>query len=145
MKYIKSFEEKNNVEYLRSLLNENPLNNTHDFYLFIGHEEFKEMDNGMYKKYTDIENMVRITPDENSLAAASFLSMRAMVQPNSKIYHIWLPNDIRKDVEGKSSRSIEPWIHELIEKYKRTGSDEQGKRIAKDVKHRLNDIDSFNI
>lgn len=138
-------EEEKNVQLLKDLLDENPISKTHDFYMFVGSDKFEETESGMYKKIIDIENMVRITGDEKSLAASQGLNMRARFQENSKVYHIWLPKEIRSEVEGKSSQSIDPWLVDLINNYKQRGSDEQGKRIFKDVKSRRDNMEKFNL
>jgi len=156
MKNIKNFEaymtdkekaekEKEQIELLKDLLIENPSYNTHDFYIFIGRPEFKEEDDGKYRKTIEIENMVKITPDANSLAAMSGLQMRAMVQHDSTLYHIWLPKDIEDEVSGKGSNTIEPWLVDLINTHKQKGADSHGRQVFKDVKQRRDDINKFNI
>ena len=148
MKHIKHFEREENdyerkkredkedkIELLSDLLDANPLNKDHDFYIFIGRDEFKETDKGIYKKSLEIENMVKISPDENSMAAMSMMELRARVQNNSTLYHIWLPKDLEDEISGKSSDRMEPWMTDLIDKYKmKGGGDDQGKRIYKEIK-----------
>ena len=152
MKYIKTFEAKKDskktqedIELLKDLLTENPLYKTHDFFIFLAGEHFQETENGLYKKTLDIENMVKITPDENSLAAMFGLEMRARFQQNVRLYHIWLPKEISDEVAGKGSINIEPYLVELIDKYKIRGTDQQGKQVYKDVVQRRKDIDKYNL
>ena len=149
MKYIKTFEErsstKDDIELLKDLLMENPLYDTHDFFIFLASDDFQESEGGLYKKTIDIENMVKITQDENSLAAMKGLEMRSMFQQNVKLYHIWLPKEISDEVEGKGSKSIEPWLVELINKHKVSGADEHGKQVYRDVAKRKKDIDKYNL
>ncbi len=145
MKYLKNFESKSeNIDLLKDLFDENPLKDTYDFYLFIGKYEFEEAEGGLYKKTLVIENMVRITPDEKSINAANGLSLRARFQIDSKLYHVWLPKEMRDQVEGKGS-SIEPWLVDLIDKHKMLGSDEHGKKVYKDVLQRKEDIKKYNL
>jgi hypothetical protein len=148
MKYIKNFESKKHeeqIEILRDLIDENPLSVDHDFYIFLASDTFKEDKNGLYKKVLDIENMVLIKPDINSLGAMAGLKMRAMVQHGTKLYHIWLPKDFRNDVEGRSSNRMDKWVLDLIDKYKVVGTDEHGKMVYKNVLDRRADMDKYNL
>jgi hypothetical protein len=149
MKHLKTFEAKQSkedqIELLKDLLMENPQYETHDFYIFIGRNDFKEEKDGRYKKTIEIENMVKITPDENSLGAMAGLDMRARFQTDSKIYHIWLPKELEDEVAGKGSNRIEPWLVDLIDKHKGSGADEQGKAIYKKVSSRKSDAERYNI
>lgn len=153
MKHIKKFESrwddekkeaekkrKHNVDILGDLLDRNPLSEDHDFYIFIGRDEFKKAEGGMYKKTLEIENMVEITPDQNSLFASAGLELRARFQGGA-VYHIWLPKDMAEFVSGKGSNSMEDWVVDLIDKYKRTGGDDQGRQIYKDVVKKRKIID----
>jgi len=148
MKYLKKFENKSNLDLFKAVYNENPVKDTHDFYWFIGKDEFKENPpgSGNYKKTIYIEKMIRITPDENSISNMQCMQMRAKFQSDSKLYDIWLPNEIREDVENKGSESIEDYIIYLISQHKQSGDgDEQGKNIYKNVKQRLNDTEKFGL
>jgi hypothetical protein len=136
MKHVKSFERLTSDEVFdifKDTYNQNPLKEDHDFYIFLAGEKFEEAENGLYKKVLDIENMVRIKLDKESVGAMQGLKMRAMTQQGVKMYHIWLPNDIRELVDGKGSNSIESWLVDLIDKHKQTGSDDHGKKIYKEV------------
>ena len=149
MKYIKKFEAKKSteelIELLEALLNENPLHNTHDFYIFIGRDEFKEGKNGKYTKSLEIENMVKIKSDASSLDAMSFMQMRARFQGDSTLYHIWLPKNIENQISGKGSNRIDPKLIKLINKNKRSGSDSHGKQALNDVMQRIKNVNKFNI
>ena len=158
MKHIKHFEREENdyerkkredkedkIELLSDLLDENPLNKDHDFYIFIGRDEFKETGKGIYKKSLEIENMVKISPDENSMAAMSMMELRARVQNNSTLYHIWLPKDLEDEISGKSTDRMEPWLVDLIDKYKVKGGDKHGADVVKDVLKRREDMKKFNL
>lgn len=145
MKYIKTYEKNSeeNSELLGDLLSENPLSKTHDFYIFLAGEKFEETENGLYKKVLDIENMVRITP--NSVGAMKGLEMRAKFQQGVRLYHIWLPQEIRDDVEGHGSK-LEPWLVDLIDKHKRIGDkDGEGRKVMDDVIQRRKDINKYNL
>jgi hypothetical protein len=147
MKHIKKFESReDNVELLGDLLEENPLSIDHDFYIFLASEAFIPVKD-LFKKGINIENMIRIQADSNSVAAMSMLDMRARFQGGTTLYHIWLPKDLRDSVEGKGGKSLEPWLVELINKYKGrgSGSDTEGKRIMKDVIQRRKDINNYNL
>jgi len=146
MKHLKTFEvKKEDVELLDELINENPINKTHDFYIFIGRDNFIEDKDGLYKKSIDIENMVRILPDSKSIAAMQGLEMRVRFNPESSLYHIWLPKGIEDEVEGKGSNSIEPWLIDLINQHKQKGSDEHGRKVLKNVIDRKKNIIKYNI
>ena len=144
MKYLKRFNEnQDQVDLLRTLINENPQQETHDFYIFIGRDKFIEepKGSGKYIKSLEIERMIRITPDENSIGASKMMDLRARYQGDgSKVYHIWLPQEIREDVEGLSSESMEPWLVDTINKYKSTGSDEQGVNTYRKAKKEQDDL-----
>ena len=127
------------------MIKTNPLHKTHDFYIFIGRNDFEEAENGMFKKKLEIENMVKITPDVQSLSAMNGLELRARFQQDSTIYHIWLPKDIEEDVSGKGSQSIEPWLVDLIDKHKMKGGDEHGKEIYRRIISRKGDLEKFNL
>lgn len=155
MKHIKSFERLTSDEIFdifKDTYNQNPLKEDHDFYIFLASDKFEETKNGLYKKVLDIENMVKIEPDKESMGAMQMLNIRAMHQQGVKMYHIWLPKDIREIVSGKGSNSIEPWLVDLIDKHKQQGSDAHGKKIYRDVsdKHKerremKNDTDKYNL
>jgi hypothetical protein len=90
--------------------------------------------------------MVRITPDAKSVSNANLLAMRAGFQHDARLFHIWLPKEIRDDVEGKGGNSIEPWLNDLIDKHKRFGDkDGEGKRVLKDVLRRREDVNKYNL
>ena len=159
MKIIKKFEayqtpdeqkekDETQIEILQDLINENPLSKDHDFYIFLGSDKFKETKDGLYKKVLEIERMVRITPDIQSIGAMKGMQMRAMVQQGVKLYHIWLPVEIRADVDGKGY-SLEPWIVDLINKHKSTGTDDHGKnvykKISKEVPERRANMKKYNL
>jgi len=154
MKHMKTYEakdeeqikkEQEKVDILGDLLSENPDYETHDFYVFLASDKFKETKGGLYKKELDIENMVRITPDLHSLSSMAGLEIRSRFQPEIKMYNIWLPKEAREDIEGKSSSSMESWLVGLIDKNKRQGGDEQGKQSYTNAKQRRNDLSKFNL
>ena len=146
MKHVKEFENNSeNVDFIADLIKENPLSKDNDFYMFIGRPDFTETENGLYKKTVYIENMVRITPDENSIHSANLLHIRVRFQTDSQLYHIWLPKDLRSEVEGKGTGNMDEYIIELINKYKQKGTDEHGKQVYRDVKQRREDINKYNL
>lgn len=155
MKHVKTYEnkaeeerlkkEQENIDILDDLLKTNPLHKDNDFYIFIASDKFIETKNGLYKKYLDIEKMVRITPDSESLGAMQGLQMRARFQSDSKLYHIWLPIEFRDQIENKGTNSMDDYMIDLINKYKKYGSDDQGRKAVKDVKQRIEDIKKYNI
>lgn len=155
MNHVKTYEAKDEeqmkkdqerVDLLRDLLNENPNNETHDFYVFLASESFEEAKEGLYKKKLEIENMVRISPDYNSVGAMAGMEMRARFQSDSKLYHIWLPKEAREDIEGKGSGSMEPWLVDLIDENKlKGGGDENSRNVYNNVVQRRKDMGKFNI
>lgn len=155
MKHVKTYEnkaeeerlktEQENIDILDDLLRTNPLHKDNDFYIFIASDKFIETKNGLYKKSLDIEKMIRITPDSKSLYAIQGLQMRERIQSNTKLYHIWLPIELRDQIEDKGSISMDDYIINLIDKYKNYGSDDQGKKAVKDAKQKIEDIKKYNI
>ena len=166
MKHIKTFEKtwqerqeeeeikrekdkRKKIELLSDLLTANPLHKTHDFYIFIGRPDFREAKNGMYKKTLEIENMVKITSDIQSIGAMQGLEMRAKFQADSEIYHIWLPKEMKEDISGKGSQSMEPWLVDLINEHKRKGADNHGREIYKkaydEIYTRETDEEKYNL
>lgn len=139
MKHVKTFEQismDDQVELLRDTMMENPNYETHDFYIFIARDEYKEDEDGRYTKTIDIENMVKITPDAQSISAMTGMQLRVRFNADSTLYHIWLPKGLDEQVEGKGSNSIEPWLVDLINKHKMKGPDIHGKQVFKDVVQR---------
>lgn len=127
----KAEKKKENDELFQQLIDENPLSKDHDFYFFIGGDEFKENKDGSYRKTLDIENMVRITPE--TYTYVNMMEMRARFQQDKKLYHIWLPVLLREEVEGKGSRSMDEWLIEIIDKYKMRGGTDYGKQVYRDI------------
>jgi len=138
-------EREDKVQLLNDLLMENPLHVDNDFYLFIARDEFKEAESGLYKKTIDIENMVKIEGDSQSLGAIQGMQMRSMFQHDCSLYHIWLPKELEHDISGKGSGSLDEWLVELINKYKVKGTDQHGKDIYKKVIDRKKQIDNYNL
>jgi len=154
MKHIKTYESNDEekarknqekIDILGDLLSENPDYETHDFYAFLASDTFKETKPGLFKKELNIENMVRITPDINSLSSMAGLEIRSRFQPETKLYNIWLPKEAREDIEGNSSSSMEPWLVDLIDKNKKQGGDDQGKQSYKNAVQRRQDLSKFNL
>jgi hypothetical protein len=145
MKHLKAFEDKSDdqLEILKDVFSKNPIRKTHDFYMFIGKPDFKEDENGLYRKSLEIERMIRITPDKESLSSSAGLEMRARFQHGSTLYHIWLPKEIKKEVDRKSSGDMEPWLVELINQNKKTGADAYSKQIHRDAIQRKQDLDDL--
>lgn len=129
-------KKQEELEIFKAVYNKNPNKETHDFYLFVAKPEFIEEDDGRFRKILGIENMVRITPDQESLGNMKGMQMRAQFTQQT-LYHIWLPKEIREEVEGKGFESIEPWLLELITKHAEKGSDEYGRDIYKDVSSKI--------
>ena len=101
----KKEKTKDQVELMGEIFDENPMYKDHDLYMFVGRDEFKEDEDGRYTKSLEIENMVEITPnDESSLSVGWGLNMRARAQ-GGKVYHIWLQKGISELVSGKGSGS----------------------------------------
>jgi hypothetical protein len=149
MKYIKKFENywerekeekeqkrKDNIELAREIFAENPMSKEHDLYMFVGRDEFKEDEDGKYTKTLEIENMVKITPEDVNTVEWG-LGMRAIFQ-GGNVYHIWLPKEIEDLVSGRGSGDIEPWLINLIDQHKQRIKDVKDTKL--DVKQRLQDI-----
>jgi hypothetical protein len=116
--------------------------------MFVGRDDFREDKDGRYTKTLEIENMVKITP-ENAMSSNFGLGMRAQIQ-GGKVYHIWLPKEMENMVSGKGSNSLEPWLVDLINQHKQTLSDSKGPKLdvnkrLKDIRDRKNDMDKFNL
>jgi len=141
----KEEKKKEEIQLLKDLLEENPVNDTHDFYVFAATDKFEEAENGMYKKTLDIENMCRVTGDEEGYSSMKGINLRAMFQDNTKAYHIWLPKDVRSMVEGNGTQNLPSWLNDLIAKNKQHGIDEHGTQVTKDVKNRRKDMGKYNL
>ncbi|MCK9417523.1 hypothetical protein M0Q97_12855 [Candidatus Dojkabacteria bacterium] len=148
MKYLKTFENKSideEIELLNDLLNENPLHTDNDFYIFIGKDDFKENKDGSYRKTLEIERMIKIEADQSSIGAMKGLALRCKFQIDSTLYHIWLPKEFENEIANNGSNQIDDRLVDLINKYKNTGSDTQGKQILNIVKDRRNKIKKYNL
>lgn len=148
MKHLKKFENTSDdeqVDLLNDLINENPLHEDNDFYIFIGKDEFKENKDGSYRKTIEIERMVKIEADLSSIGAMNGLTLRSRFQSNSKLYHIWLPKELEDQISGKGSNQMDEWLVDLINKYKNERTDEQGKKTLRDVKNRRDAFKNFNL
>jgi len=150
MKHVKAFEsltekEQEKVDLLADLMSRNPKSEDNDFYIFLAKDTFKETKGGLYKKELEIENMIRITPDYHGLFSIHGLEMREKFQIDSKIYHIWLPKEMRTDIEGKSDGDMKPWLLKMINKNKSYGADEYGKKVYKDAIDMRKNASKFNI
>mgnify|MGYP001767121651 CR=1 FL=1 len=147
MKFLKQFEkfeeENDNDDLFDDLISENPLHDTHDFYMFLGRDKFVENEDGTYKKTLEIENMVKITKE--TYKYVGMMDIRTRFQTDTKLYHIWLPKELEEEVSGKSSGKIEPYIVELIDKYKQFGADIQGIETYKMAKQRREEYKKFNL
>lgn len=147
MKYLNKYEnfkeEENDDDLFDDLISENPFHETHDFYIFIGRDKFVENEDGTYKKTLEIENMVKITKE--TYKYIGMMNMRTRFQPDTKLYHIWLPKELEEEISGKCSEKIEPYIVELIDKYKQFGADKQGIETYKMAKQRREEYKKFNL
>jgi len=109
--------------------------------LFIGRDNFKEVEDGMYKKTLEIENMVKLIPnDMKSLSSVSMMEMRTRFQGgNSKLYTIWLPKYLESEVSGKGTGNypsdLEPWLVDLINKHKIENN--KASQEAKDIHKKI--------
>ena len=147
MKYLKTFEDKkDDMEVIEDFYDEIKKDRQgEDLYLFIGSDDFVETKNGMYKKTVDIENMVRITPDEKSIGAIRGMSLRAKFVSKT-LYQIWLPEELRDQVEGKGSVEMNEYLVDIINKYKTISrSTEESRKIMSDAKKRQEDKSKFGL
>lgn len=145
IKKFENFRGFDEIEVFKNIYNENPNKDTHDFYVFLANDEFVKDDDGRYNKVLGIENMVRITPDKESLGAIKGMNLRKSFQHDLSMYHIWLPKDVRKDVEGKGYSSIEPWLLDLIDKHSQNKPDSHGKQVVDDVIDVMKGMNDFNL
>jgi hypothetical protein len=122
MKYLKQFEDRKdsifNEDFLKDILDNNPIAKDHDFYLFIAKDTFVKDDDGRYTKSLDIERMIKISGDKNSIANMQGMQLRIRFQNDSKLYYIWLPKELDIEVEGKGTSQLEPWTINLIDEHK---------------------------
>jgi hypothetical protein len=148
MKYLKTYEKKSMeelIELLNDLINENPLHKDHDFYIFIGKNNFIEEEDGKFRKTLEIERMIKITPDEKSIMSMNGLRQRSLFQTDSKLYNIWLPKHMEEDVAFKGTDELEDFIIDFIDKYKNQGSDEYGVDVLNKVQQRRTNIKKYNL
>jgi hypothetical protein len=129
----------------------NPLHKTHDFFVFIYKDGFRELDDGNYKKIMDIENMHKITPD-------NFKDMTGMYfrasMTEQKVGVIWWPKEGSELIDGKSSNNMDLYLIDLIEKHMskdhKTGRDvykkiyDKNMKKSKKIKNLDNQIDEYD-
>ncbi len=116
--------------------------------MFVGRDEFKEDEDGKYTKTLEIENMVKITPEDVNTVEWG-LGMRARFQ-GGNVYHIWLPKEIEDLVSGRGSGDIEPWLINLIDQHKQRIKDVKDPKLdvkqkLQDIKQRREDTNKFNL
>lgn len=88
-----------------------------DCYIFIARDGFKEMENGDYKKFLDIENMFKVDIyNEDTYRTINQMRLRTRFNNDSSLYMLWLP----KDFFHNQKERIKPndYQLELIDKYK---------------------------
>jgi len=145
IKTFKLFEENGEMEskdIFMQIYQENPLHKTHDFFVFIYEDGFKELPNGDYKKTLDIENMHKITED-------NFKDMKMMklrtIFIDKKIGVIWWPKGGIDMIDGKSSNDMSLSTVELIRKHMSKYNRKKSIEIVNMVKDRISSVDIFNI
>lgn len=161
MKKVKTFEgyweaererrrkrQEDQKDLARELLDENPMFEENDLYMFVGRDDFREDKDGRYTKTLEIENMVKVEP-ETANQTGWGLNMRAQIQ-GGKVYHIWLPKELEDMVSGKGSNSLDDWLVNLINQHKQSASDIKGQKLdvekrLKDIRDRKNDMDKYNL
>ena len=156
MIYLKTFEDKDNemheiaVEIFKEQYRKCPDIETHDLFVFIGKEGFKEVKGGLYKKILEIEKMNKIDPDEQGYNSIIGMMMRAKFtafsNTTSKAYFIWFPKSGVNLVEDKSSDVMDIGLIELIDKNKNefTTQGPNGKLFQDAIKKKAN-IQRFDL
>jgi len=116
-------------EVFEEMLN-NPMSKTHDLFIFIYKEGFKENESGSYDKTLDIEKMNKVTTE--NYKSMNGIYMRARVN-NADVATIWWPKDATDLIINKSSDDMELWLLDTIEKH-------MIKKMSDDDKKRYNDM-----
>lgn len=152
MKHIQKFESysKSDEKTFQELMEMNPNSKYNDLYAFLYKDEFVEDDDGKYIKTLGIENMVRITPDKQGMFNIQGLQLRSGFQPHLNYHQIWLPKDIRDEVEGKGYKEIDPFILNAIKDKIKEKKPKQKlvndlDLFRKDIEDKLNDIEKYNL
>jgi len=155
MKYVnnfKMFESKNKQivdgvddnDLFADVYRQNTLHKTHDFYIFIYKDGFKELEDGNFKKILEIENMYRLEPDGSNHKDTTSMHFRARMN-QSNVGQIWWPKEGRDLVDGLSSDDMDIYILDLIEKHMTKGSSKEGIDIFNHVKDKYKKMTDFNL
>jgi len=122
---IKTFESfidgVDDDETFEKMLKNNPMSKSHDLFIFIYKEGFKENDSGSYNKTLEIERMIKVTVD--NYKSMNMINIRAQINLGS-VGTIWWPKDAIEMIDDKSSDDMELWLIDTIEKHM---VDKQGK------------------
>lgn len=152
MKYLKYFEgySESDVMAFNELLKMNPNSEDNDLYAFLAKDEFIEEKHHRFKKVLGIEKMIRISGDRESMGMLQGLQLRAKYVHDVKFYKIWIPKDLREEVENKGYGEIEPSILDAIsDKLRRTKSDitplTNVSKLRSDMKDMLDQSDKYNM
>ncbi len=149
MMHVKIYDDYSvhisDLDLFKQVYSENPNKDTHDFYTFISRDEFLELPDGNYKKVPGIEKMIRITPDEESMNSMRGMYIRSKFDTKSDTFHIWLPNEIRKDLDGEGYQNIETWLLDLIGENMIKGGDKFGREVMNNVINRAKEIEKYNL
>jgi len=155
MRYLKKFEDTDpydreiELQLFREQIRKSPNFDTHDFFVFIGKDGYKEVKGGLFKKTIEIEKMNRIEPDEQGLGAVKGMCIRvkftAFASAPSKVYYIWFPKEGRDMIENKSSANMDLGLLELINKHKEELVGKSGGKLYQDALKRKADLQKFDL
>jgi len=112
-------------EVFDKMLKNNPMTKTHDLFIFIYKEGFKENENGSYDKTLDIERMIKLTIE--NYKSMNGIYMRAQINMGY-VGFIWWPKDATELIEDKSSDDMDLWLLDTIEKHMIDKNDTQTKK-----------------
>ena len=149
-KYVKKFESYidgiEDSELFADVYNENPLKDTHDFYIFIYNTEgFKEVEGGLYKKTFDIEKMVKLDPSiSTNVGDMIGIEMRAKITAQ-RVGVIWWPKGGEDMIEDKSSKDMDLYVLDLIEKHMSKYDIQHGKEVFKKIVDKNKEIGKSRI
>lgn len=152
MKYLKYFEgySESDVMAFKELLKMNPNSEDNDLYAFLAKDEFVEEKDGRFKKVLGIEKMMRISGDRESMGTLQGLQLRARFVPEVTFYKLWIPKDLREEVEDKGYEEIESYILDAIsDRLRRTKPDRTPltdvSKLRSDMEDMLDQADKYNM
>jgi hypothetical protein len=137
-------DNMDNIELFKMTYNENPLHTTHKLFFFIYDYEYRELDDGNYKKIIAPEKMVEINADKNGYHNGQGMLFRTKFV-DKKFGVIWWPMGETYMIKNKGINNLDEYILNIIDKHKSNLENNDGKTVFYNLIKRINKINEFNI